>query len=128
MGELDINALVAEWKADALSSWDDARYLIEDRRITLGLFAVHLSLEKILKTHIIRQTGVLAPKIHDLIRLAQLAQVTLSAEQSDFLSRMNFYAIHGRYLGVKFPLPSQQMAREYLQTAKELIEWLAKQL
>jgi HEPN domain-containing protein len=128
MAELDVDALVSGWKADALSSWDDARYLIEDKRITLGLFAVHLSLEKILKTHIIKQTGTLAPKIHDLIRLAQLAHIDFSSEQIDFLSRMNFYAIHGRYLGIKFPLPSQQTAREYLQIAKELIEWLAKQL
>jgi HEPN domain-containing protein len=128
MDKLDVDALVADWKADTLSSWDDARYLIEDKRITLGLFAVHLSLEKILKAHIIKQTGAVAPKIHDLVRLAQLAQVDLSSEQIDFLSRMNFYAIHGRYLGIKFPLPSQQTAREYLQTAKELIEWLAKRL
>lgn len=127
MAELDVDALVSDWKADSLSSWDDARYLIEDKRITLGLFALHLSLEKILKTHIIKQTRVLAPKIHDLVRLAQLAQVDLSSEQIDFLSRMNFYAIHGRYLGAKFPIPSQQTAKEYLYIAKELVEWLAKQ-
>ncbi len=127
MAELDVDALVSDWKADSLSSWDDARYLIEDKRITLGLFALHLSLEKILKTHIIKQTRVLAPKIHDLVRLAQLAQVDLSSEQIDFLSRMNFYAIHGRYLGAKFPIPSQQTAKEYLYIAKELMEWLAKQ-
>lgn len=50
MSSLNIDALVADWKADSLSSWDDARYLIEDKRITLGLFALHLSLEKVLKT------------------------------------------------------------------------------
>lgn len=41
---------------------------------------------------------------------------------------MNFYAIHGRYLGAKFPIPSQQTAKEYLRIAKELMEWLIKQL
>lgn len=128
MAELDVDALVSDWKSDSLSSWDDARYLIEDKRITLGLFALHLSLEKILKTHIMKQTRVLAPKIHDLVRLAQLAQVDLSSDQIDFLSRMNFYAIHGRYLGAKFPIPSQKTAKEYLYIAKELLEWLTNQL
>lgn len=128
MSSLNIDALVADWKADSLSSWDDARYLIDDKRITLGLFALHLSLEKVLKTHVIKQTRALAPKIHDLVRLAQLAQVDLSSDQIDFLSRMNFYAIHGRYLGAKFPIPSQQTAKEYLRIAKELMEWLIKQL
>ena len=128
MGEFDVLGLVAEWKADALGSWDDARYLIDDKRVTLGLFALHLSLEKILKTKIIKETGVLAPKIHDLARLAQLGNLKLSTERLDFLSQMNFYAIHGRYIGAKFPIPSQTMAMEYLQTAKEIILWLAEQL
>jgi HEPN domain-containing protein len=128
VGAFDVPGQVDYWKADALSTWDDARYLIKDKRITLGLFAVHLALEKMLKAQVIKETGAVAPKIHDLVRLAQIGKLNLAQEKIDFLSRMNFYVIQGRYLGINFPLPSQKIANEYLQTAKELIEWLAKQL
>lgn len=128
MNEFDVAGQINYWKADALGSWDDARYLLDDKRVTLGLFAVHLALEKILKAQIIKETGALAPKIHDLIRLSQLGNLKLSGEQVDFLGQMNFYAIHGRYIGASFPIPTQILAKEYLQTAKEIILWLAEQL
>lgn len=42
-------------------------------KIRHGLFLAHLALEKTLKAHVCRTTGELAPKTHNLVRLAEMA-------------------------------------------------------
>ena len=49
---VDVEKLVTHWRNGALSSWDDALYLLEGKRVMLGMFAVHLALEKALKAHL----------------------------------------------------------------------------
>lgn len=128
MAEIDVDKYVAHWRKNALESWDDASYLINGGRVSLGLFAAHLSIEKAIKAHVIKKTEKLPPKIHDLLRLAQIGQVVLSPTQADFLSKMNLYQMQGRYADDAFQLPSLQKAREYIQQTKEMIGWLISQL
>jgi hypothetical protein len=52
----------------------------------------------------------------------------LSPEQKDLLEKMNLYNLEGRYPDMKFPVPSKERAEEYLAQAKEMMEWLTKQL
>jgi len=54
-----------------------------------GLFFVHLTLEKMLKAHVCRQTERLAPRIHNLIRLADLAELDLDPSQRELLAEIN---------------------------------------
>jgi HEPN domain-containing protein len=89
--EINVDKQVAHWRDGALSTWDDALYLIRDKRIMLGLFAVHLALEKAVKAHVVRTTGKLPPKIHSLIRLSELAGLDLSVEHKKVLAEINEY-------------------------------------
>lgn len=128
MPEIKIEQQIAYWRDGALESMDDASYLIKGGRISLGLFAVHLSIEKAIKAHVVKVTKKLPPKIHDLLRLAEIGQVILSSMQADFLSKMNLYQMEGRYADQAFQTPSLQKAKEHLKQAKEIIEWLISQL
>ncbi len=61
-----------------------------------GLFFVHLSLEKWLKALVCKTTNDIPPKIHDLLRLAELGDVDLTGEQKNFLGKLNLYNLAGR--------------------------------
>ncbi len=89
------------------------------------LFA-HLALEKILKAHVCRSENKVAPPIHNLLRLAEVAGLRLEQKQRDFLAEVNSFNIEGRYPGVQLPLPTQREAKEYLEKIKELYECLSR--
>lgn len=95
--EFNVEKQIAHWREGALLSWDDALYLLKGKRIMSGMFAVHLSLEKAVKAHVVKQTGKMPPKIHNLTRLAEIAELELSVEHKQVLAEINDFNIQGRY-------------------------------
>ncbi|MFH0726493.1 MAG: HEPN domain-containing protein [Pseudomonadota bacterium] len=71
---------IMHWRSGADEDWAVARELLDRNRIRHALFFGHLTLEKMLKAHVCRNTGDLAPLTHNLVRLAQLAEIQLSSE------------------------------------------------
>jgi HEPN domain-containing protein len=84
----------------------------------------HLALEKVLKAQVVRRTGELAPRIHNLVRLAELAQIQLSPDQMDLLADMNVFNLEGRYPETLAPVPSRVEATEIIDSADEVLTWL----
>lgn len=126
---MDISKQIAYWKDGAAKDLDFAGRLLErDQEVLYGLFFVHLALEKIIKAHVSKQTGEIPPRIHNLLSLAKLGKLELLQEQMDFLGKINLYNIEGRYPGMEFPTPSLERAIQYFERAKEITEWLIKQL
>jgi HEPN domain-containing protein len=121
---INVEKQVAYWRDGALSTWDDALYLIKGKRIMLGLFAIHLALEKVVKAHVIRKTSKLPPKIHNLIRLSELAGLDLSIEHRKVLAEINEFNIEGRYSDMLPPPVTSEDASFYLKRAKGTFEWL----
>lgn len=121
---LDINVQIGHWRASGQEDWTVACDLIERGRLRHGLFFAHLALEKILKAHVCRNTGNLAPRIHNLVRLAELAGLAPSPDCLDILADMNSFNLEGRYPDCTMPLPSQEEAHLALARAKEAMEWL----
>lgn len=80
----DIKKQVNLWHKGAKESLDDAQYLIKDGRVTLGLFALHLALEKAVKALVIKKTEEIPPRIHNLLTLADLASLTLTPEKEHY--------------------------------------------
>lgn len=105
-----------------------AQELLGLNRIRHSLFFAYLTLEKILKAHVCRQTRDLAPRIHNLVRLAELAVLNLSEEQLDVLAEMNAFNIEGRYPELLTPPPILSEARAYIARAEEVFKWLTNLL
>ncbi len=116
------------WRNGALQDIEVAEELIGNARYSHGLFFLHLALEKILKAHVCRDTKDFAPKIHNLVILAQKTNLTLSENQLDVLSDMNIYNIEGRYSDMLGPLPKKEEAYAQLNRSKPVFEWLKNQL
>jgi HEPN domain-containing protein len=125
---VDIKKQISYWKESAEEDWAVAQQLLESGRTRHGLFFAHLALEKMLKALVCKNTGDLAPRIHNLNRLIDLAGVVSSPVQTDILAEMNAFHIEGRYPETLTKPPTEEEAVRYTKRAEEVFRWLTKLL
>jgi HEPN domain-containing protein len=126
--EFNVEKQIAHWRKGADEAWEAAVDLINrDRRIQFGLFLVHLALEKIIKAHVWRVRQKMPPHIHNLNRLAEMAELPLDVDNKKVLAEINEFNIEGRYSDILGPPITLQEARGYLRRAKGTFVWLKKQ-
>lgn len=121
---IDITRQVAYWRDSAREDWDVAQDLIGRGRVRHALFFAHLALEKVLKAHVCRHTNDLAPRMHNLVRLVEIAGIRPSQAYMDVLAEMNAFNLEGRYPDLLTPPPSLIEAQGYLTRTQEVLEWL----
>lgn len=125
---IDIAKQVIFWRDGAQEDLAVAQELLERGRLRHGLFFLHLTLEKLLEAHVCRQTQDLAPRLHNLVRLAEQAELHLPERTMDVLAEMNPFAIAGRYPDAATPQPTPAETREYADRAKEVFACLIRLL
>ncbi len=103
---IDIEKQIVYWKTTASEDWAVAKDLLRIQRTRHGLFFTHLALEKALKAHVSGYTRDIAPKMHNLVRLAQLSGLTFDDSQIEILAEMNSYNLEGRYPDMLLPAPT----------------------
>lgn len=94
---VDIPEQINYWRNGAVEDLDAAKQLIIVGKVRHGLFFAHLALGKILKACVCKSTAQIAPKLHNLVRLAEMAALKLPADKIDFLADMNDFNLEGRY-------------------------------
>ena len=125
---IDIEKQVKYWSEGAGEDIDTARVLMESSKVLPALFFAHLGVEKMLKGVFCRVYGELAPRIHDLPRLCELAGLTPDDRQMVLMSILTRYNLEGRY-PVEYPAqPPYRTAMDYLAQVEELLVWLKKKL
>jgi HEPN domain-containing protein len=81
-----------------------------------------------LKGLIVNRTGKSAPYIHDLPRLAKLAELSMSDAHEQLLIEMFPFNIAGRYaddkLGFYKAYNKQSIAKKYMSATHDLFLWL----
>lgn len=125
---VDIGKQIAFWRESAKEDWEVARQLVENGRIRHGLFFSHLALEKILKALVCKNSQDLAPRFHNLSRLAELAGIILESVYMDVLAEMNAFHIEGRYPESLITPPTKEEALNYIARAEEVFQWLMNRL
>lgn len=68
------------------------------------------------------------PRIHNLLRLAELAQLSLSDEQAIFLRKFDAFQLEGRYPDSFQMHISKESAEGKIQAARKIYEWIKVQL
>ena len=121
---IDIDKQISFWRNGAEEDLSVARDLVNRNRIRHGLFFAHLALEKALKAHVCCATQDIAPRLHNLVRLVELAKLDIKPAHVDILAEMNSFNIEGRYPDTLTPPPSQEEARHYMTQAEEVFQWL----
>ena len=123
---MDIEKHVEYWRCGALEDWEVGAKLVCEGKTRHGLFFLHLALEKALKALVTIHTGEVAPRIHNLVRLAEIAGLTLDDHRMDALADMNQFQIEGRYPELLPTSPTQDEAEGFLKLAMEIFQWLMK--
>ena len=121
---VDIGLQSDHWKRGAQEEWQVAGELLEKGRLRHALFFTHLAVEKALKAHVCRKTGDLAPRTHNLVRLAEVAGLQPSPDQLRILAALNEFVLAGRYPESLTPEPSSEEARRYRSDAEKVFQWL----
>ena len=111
---VDISEQVEYWRSQAREDWEVAGQLVDSGKTRHGLFFAHLALEKVLKAHVCQATQKVAPRLHNLSRLAEMAKLELGSNQLDTLAEMNEFNMEGRYPLSFLAAPTAGEARDYM--------------
>jgi HEPN domain-containing protein len=119
---------IAYWINGADDDLMTAGLLIREKRILHGLFFCHLVIEKAIKAHIVKTTGEVAPRSHNLIYLTEKAELEFNDDIEIFLGILMKYQLQGRYPDYNPVLPDIVKVNEYFEKTKTLLKWLKEKL
>ena len=77
---MNVEKQIAYWRTGSGVDFEVAGELVAKRRLRHGLFFAHLAVEKMLKAHVVKTTNNHPPKIHNLVRLCELAELTVPSD------------------------------------------------
>lgn len=123
---------VAYWKESSLHDLESAEAIFLCKKYDWCLFVGHLALEKILKSAFVdRHDNNIPPKIHNLVRLAELANIELNDDQKFLLDTINDFSIQTRYPDYKksfYKRCTEDYTITHLQRIKEFHAWFSSLL
>ncbi len=125
---MDIEKQISYWRGGAEEDIAAADSLLEKKHPRHALFFAHLAVEKILKAHVVKATNDVPPRIHDLLRLAEIAELSVPGERREFLAYLQRYCLEGRYPGSWPSAPTPQEGLSGLREAREVLQWLGNLL
>lgn len=123
---------VKYWRESSQHDLESAESMFESQKYDWCLFIGHLVLEKILKAIFVdKNDSNMPPKIHNLVRLAELSQIELNDQQKFLLDTITDFNIQTRYPDYKlgfYKKCTEEYTNEYFCKIKEMYEWLNSQL
>ncbi len=125
---LNIEKQIEYWINTAKTDLDTAELLIRESRSIHGLFFCHLTIEKALKALVVKDTGQIPPKTHNLVYLLDLINTEIEEIYEDFLGILMKYQLEGRYPDYNPVVPAKEKVLEYLNKTKEMLTWIEKKL
>jgi len=125
---IDVPRQIQYWLQGASEDWQVAHICLENGKTRHALFLAHLTLEKALKAHVCAKLESVPPRIHNLRRLFDMAQLPEIALYLQTLADINQFNIEGRYPEFLPVEPDLETARHLMQQAGECYQWLTTQL
>lgn len=117
-----------QWAEQARYDLDTARAMLDAGRCLYVVFCCQQAVEKMLKALIARRSKELPPRIHQLVRLAEVAGLMIAEEQADLFRELSAYYFQTRYPEEIAEVGSQvneQQAQRVLTRTQEMVEWLS---
>lgn len=125
---INIKKQIEYWSEGAEDDLSTAELLIREKRILHGLFFCHLVIEKAIKAHVIKTTGEVDPRSHNLIYLSEKADLVFDNDTEIFIGILMKYQLQGRYPDYNPVLPDILIVNEYFEKTKTLLQWLKERL
>ena len=120
------------WKDSSAEDLQRANLLFRNKDYLFALFCCHLSLEKILKAHWVKDHSEnFPPKIHNLVYLISNTKLNPPEPELAFLEQMNLFQLEGRYPDYKNKIAKiydRNKCKLIMSKVNTLIKWLIKNL
>jgi HEPN domain-containing protein len=81
-----------------------------------------------MKAHVVKQSSELAPRSHNLINLAEKANLSFIEDDEIFLGILMKYQLQGRYPDYNPAIPDKLIVFYYLDKTEKLLQWLKEKL
>lgn len=127
--KVHIKTVFQYWHEEAEYAWDVAESLFGSGKYPEALFFGHLALEKLLKAIIVVGTKEHAPRIHNLVKLSNVAELSIGKEDKELLRRFSDFHIAGRYDEEKRAFRkkcTKRFTEENILLMKKMYLWLKK--
>ena len=124
---MDKKDLIDYWVETSNQDYKTMLNLYESKDYHWSLFIGHLVIEKLLKSIYVKNIDDNPPRIHDLLRLAEKAQIETTEEQKDALDLITTFNINARYPDYKqnfYKKCDNEFTATNIKKVKELRTWL----
>ena len=119
------------WVDQALYDLETAQAMLASGRYLYVLFCCQQAAEKALKAVIVRRTGELPPRVHNLMRLAETAKIQLTPDVQRFLGELSSYYIQSRYpeeIKTVGSAVSRELAASIHAKTEQTVQWVLSML
>ncbi len=123
-----MSTIPERWAEQARYDLETAEAMLAAGRLLYVVFCSQQAVEKMLKGVIADRTDSFPPRVHNLMRLAQVASLDLSEDQEEFLRELSAYYIQSRYPEEIDALSggvTRELACDVLRKSGEMLAWLS---
>jgi HEPN domain-containing protein len=127
----DVEQVKAYWLTEAQEAIQVADHLVEKGDHSYALFFGHLAIEKLLKGLYVAKLQEHAPPIHNLLRLAKVADLELNESVTESLITVTAFNIETRYPDVKRAFRQKctaEYTKQQMTIIRGLFEWLMSRM
>jgi HEPN domain-containing protein len=128
--KIDKEKLIKYWIDSSDDDYDTMIDMFKSKRYSWALFIGHLMIEKLLKAFYVNAKSDYPPYIHNLLRLAEKADLKLDNNRKEQLVTITAFNINARYDDYKMSFKQRctpDFTTEWIDKLKELRTWI-KQL
>lgn len=129
--DLDVEKIKNHWIETANDDFKTMQKLFKAKTYNWALILGHISMEKLLKALYVKLHQKHAPPIHNLYRLAELCELELTDDYSDWLDTVTSFNINARYNDYKrefYNLCTKEYASSWIDRIEELRKWIEPML
>lgn len=131
MNNNEIEKIKKHWIETSNDDFKTMNALFKSKSYNWTLFVGHISVEKLLKALYVKSHKKHAPPIHNLYRLAELCEIDLTDEFSDWLDTITSFNINARYDDYKKEFNSlctRKFTTLWVDRIMELRKWIEQKL
>ncbi|MQY78841.1 MAG: HEPN domain-containing protein [Bacteroidetes bacterium] len=123
--------LIGYWISTSDYDYETMIDLYRSKRYHWALFMGHLSIEKLLKAYYVKVKRENPPFIHNLLRLAEKADLELDNEQKNILATLTTFNINTRYDDYKlsfYKTCTREFTKKWIEHIKDYRQWIKELL
>jgi len=128
--KIDKEKLIKYWIDSSDDDYDTMIDMFKSKRYSWSLFIGHLMIEKLIKAYYVDVKSDYPPYIHNLLRLAEKADLKIDSDKKEQLVTVTAFNINARYDDYKMSFKQRctpEFTTEWIDKLKELRKWI-KQL